>query len=114
MNWIKWLFGSGESQLQSQVKYDANGKAISIEVPPGEWEREQKGPSIYYTQRASSLLEATEILKQVDRISNLTYYVVVTPDGSLGRDMNGFYTEAPINTENITVAGGRDNALKDV
>ena len=114
MNWLKKLFGNGESKLQCQVKYGPDGKVLSVEVPQGQWKREQKGPSTYFTQKASSLLDATELLKKVDRIPNLTYYLVETPDGSLGRDMNGFYTEAPIKTGNLRIECRRDNVPSEV
>jgi hypothetical protein len=32
-----------------------------------------------------------------------TYYIVDTPDGSLGRDIFGFYTEAPIKNSGISL-----------
>lgn len=115
MSWLKTLFGGGgESKPKCQVKYGPDGKVLGVEVPPAQWQREQKGPSTYYTQRASSLLEAAELLKKVDRIPGVTYYVVETPDGSLGRDMNGFYTEAPIKTENLCVECKRESAPSEV
>lgn len=114
MNWLKRLFGGGESKPQYQVKYDPDGKVLSIEMPQGQWQRDQNGPSTYYTQKANTLLEATELLKKADRIPNVTYYVVETPDGVLGRDMNGFYTEDPIKTGNLRVDYKRDNAPSEV
>lgn len=110
MSWLKKLFSDGGSELRCAVKYGSDGKVLSVQVPQGHWQREQKGPSTYYTQKANSLLEATELLKKVERIPGNTYYVVETPDGSLGRDMNGFYTEAPIMTENLRVECKRDDA----
>ena len=114
MSWLKKLFGDGGSKRQCQVKYDPDGKVLGIEVPQGQWQREQKGTATYYIQKAGSLLEATELLKKVNRIPGVTYYVVETPDGSLGRDINGFYTEAPIKTENLCVECRRDSAPSEV
>ena len=114
MSWLAKLFGGGESSLRCVVRYGSDSKVLSIETPQGQWQKEQKGPSTYYTQKASSLLEATELLKKVDRIPSVTYYVVETPDGSLGRDMNGFYTEAPIRTDNLRVECKRDNTPAEV
>ncbi len=90
-----------------KVTFDANGKVVSIEVPPGQWALKQNAQNRYYSQKADSLLQAAEILKKIDAIPELAYYVVDTPDGSLGRDINGFYTEAAIRTKNLTVESRR-------
>lgn len=88
-----------------QVEFDEKGRVSNITVPQsGGWAAKQNGGATYYTRRTGSLLEATEILKRVKSIPKLTYYVVDTPDGSLGRDMNGYYTEAPLKTKNLKVA----------
>lgn len=88
-----------------QVEFDEKGRVSNITAPqPGGWAAKRNGGTTYYTRRAGSLLEATEILKRVKNIPRLTYYVVDTPDGSLGRDMNGYYTEAPLKTGNLKVA----------
>ncbi len=67
------------------------------------WVSEREGQNRYYTQKANSLLQAFETLKKVDSIPKMTYYVVATPDGSIGRDINGLYTEAPLKTKNLIV-----------
>ena len=97
---------TGTKEASSKVEFDANGKVLTIEVPQGQWTREQKGQAGYYTQKANSLLQAAEILKKIDSVPQLTYYVVNTPDGSLGRDLQGYYTEAPIKMKNIIVESG--------
>lgn len=114
MGFFSNLFGSKQSAIQSKIEYDANGNVLNIEVPVGRWKEERKGPSRYYTQNASSLLQATELLKRVNSIPEVTYYVVTTPDGSFGRDIQGFYTEASIKTKNIAleVSGVKQNAVE--
>jgi hypothetical protein len=96
-----------------RVEFDANGRVVRIDVPKGRWALKVKGQNNYYEQSASSLLEAAEILKTLDAIPRLTYYTVTTPDGSLGRDCQGFYAEAPLKTKNLTV-GARSDRSKAV
>lgn len=72
-------------------------------VQKGKWELNSRGDNRFFEQKAKNLYQATEILKSVSTIPGLTYYVVDTPDGTLGRDMNGFYTEAAIKTKDIVV-----------
>lgn len=83
------------------VEFDAEGKVTRIVFPAASWSIERSGSNTYCTERAGSLLHATELLKTVGSIPDLTYYVVETPDGTLGRDMLGFYTEAPIGTKDL-------------
>ncbi len=85
------------------IEFDANGKVTRINMQSGRWEEKRSGQSRYFTQRGRSLLHATEILKAVSSIPGETYYVVETPDGALGRDMFGFYTEAPTKTSRLTL-----------
>jgi len=111
MNFLKKLFGSNpENQKTTSIKesrckvvFDSNGQVASIEIPQGHWTIKQNGQSKYYTQIANSLLEATEILKKIDSIPQLTYYVVDTPNGTLCRDIQGYNTEASIKTTNLIV-----------
>lgn len=117
MSWWKKLFSAQDAGRenattgsQGPVQYDENGKVAGIRLAQAHWTREQKGGSNYYVLRASSLLEAAEHLKKVGSIPGRTYYVVETPDGNLGRDMNGFYTEAPLKTQNLRVGCRRGNA----
>jgi hypothetical protein len=91
------------SEARCKVEFDANGKVLSIETPQGQWTASRKEQRKYYTQEASSLLQAVESLKKISSVPQLTYYVVETPDGTLGRDVNGYYTEAPIRTHNLRV-----------
>ena len=112
MSWLQKLFGGSESASRCKVTYNSDGKVSSIEVPQGQWRKEQKGPSTYYTQEGDSLLEAAELLKKIGSIPGNTYYVVETPDGNLCRDMNAFYTEAPLKTRNLRVGLRRDNPDK--
>jgi len=85
------------------IEFDANGKVTRVDMRGGTWQEKRSGPGRFNTQRGRSLLHATEILKAVPSIPGLTYYVVETPDGTLGRDMFGFYTEAPIKTSGLRV-----------
>ena len=86
-----------------KVEYDADGKVINVEVKPGQWELKSVGNSKYYSQNADSLLAACEILKNLTSIPPQTYYLVDTPDGTLGRDLNGFFTETQISTSNLKI-----------
>lgn len=85
------------------VEFDPEGKVTQVDLPVGEWTLEQRGPNRYYTQRGNSLLHATELLKAVESVPELTYFTVETPDGALSRDMFGFYTEGPIKTSGLTL-----------
>jgi len=73
------------------------------EMKQDSWTLQSNDGSNYYSQKADSLLVAAEILKQLTTIPQQTYYLVDTPDGTLGRDINGFFTEAPIKTANLKV-----------
>ena len=85
------------------LEFDAEGKVTKVDVPVGEWASEQRGQTRYCTQQGRSLLQATEMLKSVPSVPELTYYTVETPDGALCRDMFGFYTEGPIKTSRLTL-----------
>jgi hypothetical protein len=63
-----------------------------------EWEIFRRGSSTYYSQTVVNLFQASDLLKQLPDIPGLTYYIVETPDGNLGRDMNGYFTEGPLKT----------------
>jgi hypothetical protein len=90
--------GGASEPKRDHIKFDANGKVIKVNMRGSRWEEKRSGQNRYFTQRGRSLLHATEILKAVPSIPEQTYYVVETPDGTLGRDKIGFYTEAPIKT----------------
>jgi hypothetical protein len=96
---------------------EATGDIIEISSPTitnkaqnRKWELNSNsgGDNKYFEQKAENY-QATEILKSISTIPNLTYYVVETPDGTLGRDMNGFYTEAAIKTKDIVVESRQTN-----
>jgi hypothetical protein len=55
-------------------------------------------------------LLAAEILKKIDVIPQFTYYTVDTPDGALGRDIQGYYTEAPLKTKNLILESRCDKS----
>lgn len=84
---------------------EKQGTAIKTQADDqkGKWELNARGGNKFFEQKAKNLYQATEILKSVSTIPNLTYYVVETPDGALGRDINGFYTEAAMKTKDIVV-----------
>ena len=63
---------------------------------------EERGQARYYTQRANSLFQATELLEAVPSVPERTYYTVETPDGALSRYIFGFYTEGPLKTSGLT------------
>jgi hypothetical protein len=67
------------------------------------WKQQVSGGATYYSCQASSLYVATELLRNLPSIPPNTYYVVDTPDGSLGRDVFGFYTEEPIKTSRLKI-----------
>ena len=77
--------------------------SVLADIKPGRWSFQTSGGSNYYSQNAGSLLLASEILKQLTSIPPQTYYLVDTPDGTLGRDINGFFTEALIKTANLKI-----------
>ena len=99
MDFLSKLFGKKQG---TATKTQAN-------VQKGKWELNARGGNKFFEQKARNLFQATEILKSVSTIPNLTYYVVETPDGALGRDMNGFYTEAAIKTKDIVVESRQVN-----
>jgi hypothetical protein len=109
MGFLSNLFGKKQS-TETAVEYDDKGKVLKINVSPGKWAEKRNGQNKYYTQNATSLLEATEILKRISSIPQFTYYLVITPDGSLGRDIQGYYTEAPIKTKKIVVSSPRSTS----
>lgn len=84
------------------VTFDEAGKVSAVDVPQGRWVTTKNGDATFHTQQGPTLLYAAETLKKLGDIPGLTYYVVETPDGGLGRDIFGFYTEKPIKTTGIT------------
>ena len=114
MGLLSKLFGgkkaNGTSEAPCKVEFDADGKVLRIETAQGQWASARRDNRMYYTQKAVSLLQAVEILKKISSIPQLTYYVIETPDGTLGRDMNGYYTEAPLKTKNLRVQTKRDRS----
>ncbi|MGA2570261.1 MAG: hypothetical protein ABSF23_07045 [Terracidiphilus sp.] len=102
--------GDGIGGAPCKVEFDADGKVLRIETAQGQWAAGLKDKRMYYTRKAVSLLQAAEILKKVSSVPQLTYYVVETPDGTLGRDINGYYTEAPLKTKNLIVQSKPDRS----
>jgi hypothetical protein len=93
---------SSPEEEAGPVEFDEDGHVKKIALPEsGHWGIERKGQYTYYARPANTLLEATELLRKVEQIPGLTYYAVDTPDGSLGRDMNGFYTDGPLKTKDL-------------
>jgi len=89
------------------VEFDNDGRVANVSLPVGSWNLEQRGQARYHTQRADSLLHATQLLDSVASVPENTYYVVETPDGALCRDVFGFYTEAPLNTIGLALAASQ-------
>jgi len=86
-------------------------KAIKAAVVPFvKWNTQYSGSATYHSCNAQTLLRATEILRDINSISQNVYYVVDTPDGSLGRDRFGFFTEAPIKSNGICLEPDSDKA----
>lgn len=86
------------------LAFDANGcDRNQGQHAGGTWDERRSGQNRYCTQSGRSLLHATEILTAVSSIPGQTYYVVETPDGTLGRDILGFYTEAPLKTSRLRI-----------
>ena len=81
------------------------GKTIEEIIRDGtassQWSMSGNSQSKYYSKKANSLAEACEILKQLSSIPAMTYYLVDTPDGTLGRDTVGFFTESPLKTKGL-------------
>ena len=87
------------------VEFDENGRVRRITFSDtGSWSVDHRGQYTYFTKTAGTLLEATEFLRAVASIPGLTYYAVDAPDGRLGRDMNGFFTEGPLKTKGLQLA----------
>lgn len=105
MGWLSKIFGGKEEAEATttlpdttEVSFAPDGTVAEISVSEAEWAKRKKGSATYYSLKANSLFEATEVLKRVNRIAPMTYYIVETPDGNLGRDAMSFYTEAPLKT----------------
>jgi hypothetical protein len=87
------------------IEFDENGRVKRITFPDtGSWSVEHRGQYTYFTKKVDTLLEATEFLRAVASIPGLTYYAVDAPDGRLGRDMNGFFTDGPLKTKDLRLA----------
>jgi hypothetical protein len=99
---FKKFFG-GESKSVCKIDFGENGHVTKIDIPEGQWTLKQSGQNKYYSQNAKNLLRASEILKKILAIPAQTYYTVQTPDGSVCRDKIGFYSIAPIKSENIVL-----------
>lgn len=87
------------------VEFDENGRVKKItffQMPL--WPRYEQGQSNYMVRSVDTLLEATEVLRKLNNIGALHYYICETPDGKLCRDVNGFYTEAPLKTKELHLA----------
>jgi len=111
MGWLSNIFKHGDNAEPKKavqktkgpvsVQYGADGKLQSIDVKQNAWASRINGNNKYFTQNAGSLLAASEILKKIANIPQLTYYQIDTPDGTLGRDINGFYTTALLKTAGL-------------
>ncbi|MDR0594548.1 MAG: hypothetical protein LBG60_15130 [Bifidobacteriaceae bacterium] len=66
------------------------------------WRLRNSNGSAYNSCHVPTLFKATEVLRDLASVPPNTYYVCETPDGALGRDIIGFYTEAPLKTSGIT------------
>jgi hypothetical protein len=101
--------GAGQPATRGfAVEFDEDGRVSNITAPEqGGWIARQSGSNKYLNRSAGSLMEATEILRRIESIPGLTYYTVDTPDGRLGRDMSGYYTEAPLKTKGLKVPSRR-------
>ena len=94
-----------QSAPAGPVEFDENGRVKKINFPQQSiWPERHSGQSTYMTRSVGTLLEATEALLKVGAIPSLHYYVAETPDGNLCRDMNDFYTEAPLKTKGLHLA----------
>jgi uncharacterized membrane protein YhaH (DUF805 family) len=92
--------------VRDKVAFDDKGKFVKATVPCVPWNKQFSGGSTYFSCNAPTLFQATEILRGISSIPPNTYYVVDTPDGSVGRDLNGFYTEVQIKSNGIRLETG--------
>jgi uncharacterized membrane protein YhaH (DUF805 family) len=92
--------------VQAKVEFDDEGKFVKATVPGVFWNKQSSDGATYLSCNAPTLFRATEILRGISSIPPNTYYVVDTPDGSLGRDLNGFYTEVQIKSNDIRLETG--------
>ncbi len=74
---------------------------VAADLADSKWSLSSSGPNKYYSTKLNSLLEANEALKRLEAIPALTYYLADTPDGTLGRDIEGYFTEAPVKTKGL-------------
>jgi hypothetical protein len=85
------------------IAYSPPVQATPTSAARSTWSVRDSGGSRYYSLKAESLYAAAEILKSLNNILPQTYYLVDTDDGTLGRDMNGFFTESPVKTKSLKV-----------
>jgi uncharacterized membrane protein YhaH (DUF805 family) len=97
--------------VRNRATFDDNGRFVEATLPAVSWNRKFSGDATYFSCQAPTLFQATEILRDLSSIRPNTYYVVDTPDGSLGRDLHGFYTEARIKSHGI-LPETHDNRIK--
>jgi uncharacterized membrane protein YhaH (DUF805 family) len=86
-----------------EVALESTEKTNSIS-----WQEQKSNGTVYFSCKAETLYRATEILRDIPPIARNIYYVVDTPDGSLGRDIFGFYTEKPLKSSGIAVVKPND------
>jgi hypothetical protein len=102
-------FVASKSMLLQKITVPATRDGIAKRIAALErhkklavaWREQRSNGATYRSYQAPTLYWATEILRHIPTVPQNTYYVVDTPDGSLGRDIFGFYTEAPIKTSGI-------------
>jgi len=96
---------NAQARPSGPVEFDESGRVKKVTFPQqGIWPARHSGQSTYMTRSVGTLLEATEALMKAGNIPALHYYIVETPDGNLCRDMNDFYTEAPLKTKGLHLA----------
>jgi hypothetical protein len=74
---------------------------VKDDITPSQWSMSGDPQSKYYTKKADSLIIASEILKELSAVPPMSYYLVDTPNGTLGRDIVGFFTESQVKTRGI-------------
>jgi hypothetical protein len=85
-------------------------RALREKYANTEWTSELRGDNRHYEMKGQTLYQATESLKGVGAVPARTFYVVNTPDGSLGRDLEGFYAPSALRTIGLTVPSRRSES----
>lgn len=69
---------------------------------------------VIYRQEVKTLMHASVLLSRIEYIPPGTWYLAQTPDGVIGRDINGFFVNPFIRTGSLHLACGRQKMSRPV